>query len=98
MFHHDVNIPCCHPWNGVPDIRKRQQIAEQSPTFEDRSFGDVPKLLNINSLRTFAMVCDPRRILGRSGGTLPMGNREHQEDKEQSDEAEDGRIQRRFCP
>jgi hypothetical protein len=32
MFDLDANMPCCHTWNGVPDIRNRQQIAEQSAT------------------------------------------------------------------
>ena len=30
MFDLDANMPRYRPWNGVPDIRNWQQIAEQS--------------------------------------------------------------------
>ena len=33
----DANMPRYRLWNGIPDIRNRQQIAEQSASFEDLS-------------------------------------------------------------
>jgi hypothetical protein len=35
MFDPGASMPRYRLWNGVPDIRNRQQIAEQSATFRD---------------------------------------------------------------
>jgi hypothetical protein len=40
MFDPDANMPRYRLWNGVPDIRNRQQIAEQSVTFHSLSWFD----------------------------------------------------------